>query len=295
MKNLLLLFVFLPVFIQAQTGVQRYFFKVVDSPKLSKTTIDSVKKILNKRLQYNGYKNSYAAYSRVTKQFVVSGRDSIDSNYIKTWLIKPFRAGIYETYTIREISGYVLRKKRTRKIVSLQNEFLQLLHVTDEMNYQHRLSYLGNLKLADTARFQKVIAALKDEFPTDLIFTFPKKLSSPQATSVEVYALKNNKSRIDINGVLNECSAVKGNNDYYDVKMKFNEKGADLFSSLTRSNIDKAVAIVIDNRVYTCPFVYSEITMGSMLIASQFSEDEADQIAYILKQGVLPVKLSRVR
>ena len=73
------------------------------------------------------------------------------------------------------------------------------------------------------------------------------------------------------------------------VSMQMNTKGAKIWRKLTRENIDKQVAIVLDNRVYSAPVVQGEIPNGNSQITGNFSLEEAKDLANILKSGALPV------
>ena len=67
-----------------------------------------------------------------------------------------------------------------------------------------------------------------------------------------------------------------------------NAEGANIWSRMTNYNIDRQIAIVMDNVVYTTPFVYSEIKSGESEIAGGFNPEEANNIAAILSAGPIP-------
>ncbi|MCY4419216.1 MAG: protein translocase subunit SecDF [Cytophagales bacterium] len=73
------------------------------------------------------------------------------------------------------------------------------------------------------------------------------------------------------------------------VSMQMNSKGARAWRNLTRDNIGKQIAVVLDDRVYSAPVVQSEIPNGSSQISGNFSIEEAKDLANILKSGALPV------
>lgn len=75
------------------------------------------------------------------------------------------------------------------------------------------------------------------------------------------------------------------------VQIELNETGSKKFLALTQRNIGRPLAIVIDNRVYTAPFVAGEIPGGKLLISGLFSLSEATEIANMLSTGYLPVDL----
>ena len=57
---------------------------------------------------------------------------------------------------------------------------------------------------------------------------------------------------------------------------------------MTADNIGKAIAIVLDDMVYSYPRVHTEITGGRSQNSGDFTSEEADDLANVLKSGKLP-------
>jgi SecD/SecF fusion protein len=72
------------------------------------------------------------------------------------------------------------------------------------------------------------------------------------------------------------------------VDMKMNSSGANTWAILTKQNIGKCVAIVLDGYVYSYPVVNQEITGGSSQISGHFTVEEAKDLANVLKSGRMP-------
>ena len=72
------------------------------------------------------------------------------------------------------------------------------------------------------------------------------------------------------------------------VSMEMNSEGAKKWATLTRNNINKSVAIVLDGYVYSYPNVNCEITGGRSQITGNFTPDEAKDLANVLKSGKMP-------
>tara|TARA_B100000902_G_scaffold352528_1_gene363335 strand:- start:183 stop:3044 length:2862 start_codon:yes stop_codon:yes gene_type:complete len=72
------------------------------------------------------------------------------------------------------------------------------------------------------------------------------------------------------------------------INMRMNRTGARLWQKITRENIGNSVAVVLDDYVYSFPVVNSEISGGSSVISGNFTLDEAQDLANILKAGKLP-------
>ena len=72
------------------------------------------------------------------------------------------------------------------------------------------------------------------------------------------------------------------------VSMTMNAEGASVWARLTKDNIGKQIAIVLDDLVYSYPNVNSEITGGSSEISGHFDVEEATDLANVLNSGKLP-------
>ena len=72
------------------------------------------------------------------------------------------------------------------------------------------------------------------------------------------------------------------------VSMSMNAEGANIWARLTKENIGRQVAIVLDGAVYSYPTVQSEITGGNSSITGNFDIDEATDLTNVLKSGKLP-------
>ncbi|MDE6769716.1 MAG: protein translocase subunit SecD, partial [Muribaculaceae bacterium] len=97
-----------------------------------------------------------------------------------------------------------------------------------------------------------------------------------------------------------EGDAVTSANSEYDnmrgnvVNMRMNDAGAQAWATLTRNNIGRPIAIVLDNNVYSYPNVNNEITGGSSEITGNFTPEEANDLANVLKSGKMSAKVDVV-
>ncbi|MGN0195790.1 MAG: protein translocase subunit SecDF [Candidatus Cryptobacteroides sp.] len=72
------------------------------------------------------------------------------------------------------------------------------------------------------------------------------------------------------------------------VSMTMNAEGANVWAKLTKDNVGKQIAIVLDGMVYSYPTVNGEITGGSSQISGNFTVEEATDLTNVLKSGKLP-------
>lgn len=78
------------------------------------------------------------------------------------------------------------------------------------------------------------------------------------------------------------------------VNMRMNDAGAQAWATITRNNIGRPIAIVLDNNVYSFPNVNNEITGGSSQITGNFTPEEANDLANVLKSGKMSAKVDVV-
>ena len=78
------------------------------------------------------------------------------------------------------------------------------------------------------------------------------------------------------------------------VTFRFNSKGAERFGRLTRENVDKRFAIILDEIVVSAPVINEPILGGSGQISGNFTTEETSNLSVVLRSGALPAKLTVV-
>ncbi len=78
------------------------------------------------------------------------------------------------------------------------------------------------------------------------------------------------------------------------VTFRFNTKGAQLFGRLTQANVNRPFAIVLDKEVMSAPVINEPILGGTGQISGNFSVEEVNDLAIVLRSGALPAKLEIV-
>jgi len=76
------------------------------------------------------------------------------------------------------------------------------------------------------------------------------------------------------------------------VSINFDKKGARIFERITGDNVDKRLAIVLDNNVYSAPVIQEKIAGGQARITGRFSTEEARDLAIVLRAGALPAPVN---
>ncbi|MDE6018414.1 MAG: protein translocase subunit SecD [Muribaculaceae bacterium] len=93
-----------------------------------------------------------------------------------------------------------------------------------------------------------------------------------------------------VTSATSEYDNMRGNT----VNMRMNDRGAREWATITRSNIGRPIAIVLDEHVYSFPNVNNEITGGNSEITGNFTPEEANDLANVLKSGKMSAKVDVV-
>ena len=75
------------------------------------------------------------------------------------------------------------------------------------------------------------------------------------------------------------------------VDLSFTREGSRLFSELSRDNVGRSLAIILDGEVYSAPVIQDQIRGGAAQITGQFSIEEANELSIVLRSGSLPASL----
>lgn len=121
------------------------------------------------------------------------------------------------------------------------------------------------------------------------------KLASPSAYPYgATYFLGSNPQITNLSGIdLKQASAgFDSNTGSPDVELNFTPEGAKKFAEITKRNVGKSVAMVLDDVVIEAPRVDEPITGGNAVISGSFTTEQTKQLAIQLNAGALPVTLS---
>ncbi len=71
-----------------------------------------------------------------------------------------------------------------------------------------------------------------------------------------------------------------------EIAITFSDKGRNHFAEVTRQNIDKQLAIIIDGQVYSAPVIKAEISGGTAVVTGDFSHEEAQKLSNKINQAL---------
>ena len=161
-------------------------------------------------------------------------------------------------------------------------------------------SVMGTCLVRDTARVNAMfkLPQVKALFPRDMRLIWgvkpPKYMTrnGMQVNALELFIIqvKSRDGKPPLDGaVITDARRDYNRTGTVEVNMEMNSEGAHIWKNLTHDNLKKSIAIVLDNYVYSAPTVQSEISGGRSQITGNFTLDEAEDLANVLKSGKLPV------
>jgi protein-export membrane protein SecD len=106
----------------------------------------------------------------------------------------------------------------------------------------------------------------------------------------DTYYVINSKEELDGSSIADAFPANDGFNNV--ISFKLNDVGGKKFGEITRKNVGRMMAIILDGNVLMAPVINTPILGGSGMITGNFKPSEAREIAILLKSGSLPIKLS---
>ena len=162
----------------------------------------------------------------------------------------------------------------------------------------HRFAYgcvVGVASKRDMDAIDELLASpeAKEVLPSDLRLKWGVKGmgEGADANVYELYAIKvtERNGRAPLEGdVVTDASDTYDQSGRPCVSMKMNVDGARRWAALTKANLKRSVAIVLDDNVYSAPTVQSEITGGNSEITGNFTAEDTRDLANVLKSGKMP-------
>lgn len=173
-----------------------------------------------------------------------------------------------------------------------RNPLLSMLSLTGSGS----LSVVGYANVADTAAVNKAIHSpeAKQIIPSDckLLWSAKPADNIRAKNYYELHAIKvsstNGRAPLEGDVVVKAEDQFNHLTNAPEVSMEMNSEGARRWAALTKANIGKAIAIVLDGSVYSAPHVNGEISGGQSSISGNFTIEDTKDLANTLKSGRMP-------
>ena len=171
--------------------------------------------------------------------------------------------------------------------------FAVLVPPVDQAGSVMRGATMGYAHFSDTAKVNRILnmPEVKALFPDDLIPMWSvKPFDNNQYELVAIKASLNGEAALrgERDQKFITDARVQYNGASPEVSMSMSAEAAKVWARLTKDNINRQIAIVLDNMVYSHPVVNTEITGGNSQISGNFTLEEAEDLVNVLKSGTLP-------
>lgn len=148
----------------------------------------------------------------------------------------------------------------------------------------------GYVKDSDRDKVERLLNRedIKDILPADLQFCWSNKSFDASGEKIHVLYAVNKTPELTGKVITNARSNIDPTSNTPIVSMEMDSEGASDWARITGANINKRIAIVLDNVVYSAPVVRNKITGGNSQIEGMANVQEAKLLEIVLKAGALP-------
>ena len=156
---------------------------------------------------------------------------------------------------------------------------------------------IGTVAVTDTAAVNAILNSKEAAkiLPSNLKARWSVKAIDDKNRWFNLVALKANQGRPALDGsVITDASSEFDNMQGNVVSMTMNDEGARQWARITQQNLNKSIAIVLDEHVYSYPNVNSVIEGGRSQITGNFTVEEAKDLANVLKSGKMVARVNIV-
>jgi len=247
---------------------------------LSKAELSSSTKIISKRLETYGIRlfNIYPVNGK--SQIRISFKEKQNVLEIIDLLCSKGQLYFSETYSGNEI----LSKLNKNDLI------FSMLDIEEAMEISGSAK-LGECELQNAEKLSQHLnySGFRSQIPSDAQFAWGKVLSETP-NKLSIYALKINPEKpVVLDGkTISEIKLEVSDKKHPVVFIKFNKNGSALWQKMTYNNMNKSIAILLDQQVYYAPVVKSEIKGANCIISGNFTENELKSFVSIVKNGELP-------
>ncbi len=229
-----------------------------------------------------------------------------DKERVRKYLQASANLQFWEVYNISELSTALEAADKalsvytsgadTSKLSANKNALLKVINPIgpqqDKNGKQIFSAALGNIALKDTGTFNSYINldVVKNSFPADVKFLLgvEEKVEKTGQRFYPLYAIKtvqgSEKAKLEGEGV-EESGQGYDEKGRASIKMQMTPLGSKIWARMTTDNTNRPIAITLDDVVYSAPNVNGPIEGGNSEISGNFTIEQAQDLANILKSG----------
>ena len=208
----------------------------------------------------------------------------------------------YETYTINELQGALMALSNAA-VAPVDTTTADSVKAEPAKNLAQMLwavqgrggASIGLVDVRDTAAVNAIMNSPEAArlLPTNLKARWGVKSIDDRGQYYELVALKTVQGKPVLTGdVVTDASSEFDNMQGQVVSMTMDDNGARQWARITQQNLNKSIAIVLDDQVYSYPNVNSVIEGGRSQITGNFTVEEANDLANVLKTGKMVARVN---
>lgn len=246
-----------------------------------KELLSESKNVIVERLKGMNISNFTIDEDIYQSQLIVTLDDKVDKQLISMILKDQGVVDFLETLKRDD----VLLKLHTRLNAECNKKLDSLLGITADKKYPDAI--IGQANSTDTFAISKFFRSktVKSMLPSNIKLCWSRFVS--ESKKLELYAVSTENSGINKASIEEVHTFKEGK--YIAVSMTFKHEYWGILENLTKRNLNKAIAFVVDGRVYSAPIVTSSIAGGKVEVTGNFTEADANSIVAIISCAELPL------
>ena len=215
-----------------------------------------------------------------------------------------YLSGVTTVDSTKNVNDSTKAAADSAKLLANQHPLANVIHFIgaqqDKQGKPQYLAAIANIELKDTAKANEYLNMdiVKNNFPSNMKFLYglEQKDDKSNRKYFELYAIKTvpgtDKAKLEGEGV-EDSRADYDERGRPAIKMQMTPSGSRTWAKMTTDNVNKPIAISLDDIVYSAPNVNGPIEGGNSEISGNFSVEEAQDLANILKIGKIdaPAKI----
>lgn len=278
---------------------------------------DEVKNIIRRKIEASEGSAYEVIRTRIDKMGVTqpnvqrvpgTGRISVempgikDIDRVKKMLQTSAKLQFWEVQQAQEVYPYF---QQLNTVIAASGDSIGVAKNTNLVNLLQlntlRANGVANIKLSDTAIVNKILNSeiAKNIRPANIKYTqfmWGYKPEANDPNNLVLYAIRGNiTQKAPVDGAVESARVNYDELGRVVVDMQMDSKGSKDWKTLTGKNVNKPVAVTLDNVVYTAPNVVNEIPNGRTQISGNFSQQEAQDLVDVLGAGKLPASAKIVQ
>jgi preprotein translocase subunit SecD len=260
-------------------------------PKESEEAVTKILNLPNWKIKKEGETRTLSLKEEEVKQI----KENATSQALETIRNRIDQFGVAEPLIQRQGDDQILLQlpgiKDPRRAVELvgRTALLEFKLVDDD----HPMTKLFPASI-EADQEEKVLGEYKEQMPADKEILFERVVDKETKEVTKRPYLVYKQAAVTGN-VLSDARVIIGDFNEPQTSITFDPVGAKMFEAVTGANLQKRLAIILDNTVYSAPVIQDKISGGRAQITGSFTTQEANDLAIALRAGALPAPVNIIQ